>query len=179
LFEWVRADARLYTVPFIFITARTDDESIQKAKGLGAEDYIKKPFKAEELEASIRGKLLRAAQLAGASWLVAEEPSTTLRMDDLMIDMAAHQVSRAGQVIHLSPTEFTILCHLCQNAGRVVSLDELARVLYPSTFNMWHAQDSIRVHIKNLRKKLEANPTRPRYLQNVRGIGYRFALCDQ
>ncbi len=67
LFDRLRNDPRLCSIPFVFVTARTDDESIQRGKGLGAEDYLTKPFKVEELEAVVRGKLLRASQLSRAA----------------------------------------------------------------------------------------------------------------
>jgi DNA-binding response OmpR family regulator len=73
--------------------------------------------------------------------------------------------------------EFKILANLCQKAGHVFSLDELAQLSYPSNFDTWDARDSIRVHIKNLRKKIEPDPERPYYIVNVRGVGYRIETC--
>jgi two-component system, OmpR family, response regulator MtrA len=177
LFERVRSDTRLASIPFVFITARTDDESIQRAKSLGAEDYLTKPFKAEELEATIRGRLLRASQLA-ASLKNPEVPSDAaqLTFSDLVIDLKAHRVYRAHEEINLSPTEFSILAHLGKKAGQVLSLDELAKLNFPGDTDTWDAQDTIRVHIKNIRKKLEPDPSNPRYIVNVRGVGYRVTL---
>ncbi|HEX2978943.1 MAG TPA: response regulator transcription factor [Anaerolineaceae bacterium] len=178
LFERVRRDPRLNVIPFIFVTARTDDESIQRAKSMGVEDYLTKPFKAEELEASIHGRLLRANQLSQPH--NAPEPDclqNSIQVNDLTIDLKSHRVFRGDLIINLSPMEFKILANLCQKAGQVFSLDELAQLSYPSNFDTWDARDSIRVHIKNLRKKIEPDPERPYYIVNVRGVGYRIETC--
>jgi len=175
LFERVRDDPRLSATPFIFVTARTDDESIQRAKGMGAEDYLTKPFKAEELEASVRGRLLRAAQLSrSAKKNQPESEPSVIHIRDLTVDLKAHRVCRGDEEINLSPTEFKILTNLGRRAGQVFSLEELAEISFPTSFDAWDAQDTIRVHIKNLRKKIEPDPSKPRYIVNVRGVGYRF-----
>lgn len=175
LFERVRSDPRLAAIPFVFVTARTDDESIQRGKGMGAEDYLTKPFKAEELEASIRGRLLRAAQLARSART--QEPGydgKSVKVMDLTIDVKAHRTYRGDEEIYLSPTEFSLLVGLCQRVGQALSFDELAQICFPNSQECWGAEDTIRVHIKNLRKKLESDPSRPQYIVNVRGVGYRF-----
>jgi two-component system OmpR family response regulator len=174
-FERVRSDPRLMAIPFVFVTARTDDESIQRGKGLGAEDYLVKPFKAEELEATIRGRLLRSAQLSRG--LKSRENQTeikSVKISDLTIDFKAHRIFKGNEEINLSPTEFVLLANLGQKAGQVLSFNELAILCFPNGQENWQAEDTIRVHIKNIRKKLEADPSKPHYIVNVRGVGYRF-----
>ncbi len=174
LFERVRNDTRLFSIPFIFVTARTDDESVQRGKLLGAEDYLVKPFKAEELEASIRGKLNRSAQLKRSQQVKdMHDVSKMIHVGDIMVDMDGHSVYRGEQQISLSPTEFNIFAYLCRKAGQVVSVDELAQSSFPTINDPWSAQDTIRVHIKNIRRKIEVDHANPRYIVNVRGVGYR------
>ena len=175
LFERIRNDPRLSLIPFVFVTSRTDDESIQKGKRLGAEDYLTKPFKAEELEATIRGKLIRAAQLSRSLKSQAgETTSKEIQIGDLTIDLNAHRVRQGDAEINFSPTEFNILVQLGQRAGQTISLQELAEFNFPSNSEDWDAQDTLRVHIKNIRKKIESDPSHPRYIVNIRGVGYRF-----
>jgi DNA-binding response OmpR family regulator len=175
LFEKVRNDPRLNLIPFIFVTARTDEESIQRGKRIGAEDYLVKPFKAEELEATIRGKLTRAAQLnRSLQGKETGEEIKTIQIGDIRIDLNAHTVFHGDTVICFSPTEFNLLAYLCRKVGQVVSVDELAQSSFPTISDPWSAQDTIRVHIKNIRRKIELDHTNPRYIVNVRGVGYRF-----
>jgi DNA-binding response OmpR family regulator len=175
LFERIRNDPRLSSIPIVFVTSRTDDESIQKGKGLGAEDYLTKPFKAEELEATIRGKLIRAAQLSRSlkSQPVETNPKE-IHIGELNIDLNAHRVLLGNEEVSLSPTEFNILAQLGQKAGQIISMQELAEFNFPTSNDDWDAQDTIRVHIKNIRKKIEPDPSNPQYIINVRGVGYRF-----
>jgi DNA-binding response OmpR family regulator len=175
LFERIRNDPLLCLIPFVFVTSRTDDESIQKGKGLGAEDYLTKPFKAEELEASIRGKLIRAAQLSRSLKTQAVDTNPKeIRIGDLAIDLNGHRVRRGDEEVSLSPTEFNILVQLGKKAGQTISMHELAEFNFPTSSDDWDAQDTIRVHIKNIRKKIEPDPANPRYIVNIRGVGYRF-----
>lgn len=175
LFSRVRDDPRLASIPFIFLTARSDEISIQQGKALGAEDYITKPFKADELIASINGKLHRASQLARLSAIhTGESDLSIIESKNLCIDLSAHRVEKNGEEIGLTPTEFELLAYLAKNAGQVCSLDALASAVYPSNSNPWDFQDTLRVHIKNLRKKLGTEPSHPEYIVNVRGVGYRF-----
>ena len=174
LFERMRADPRWNQIPFIFATARTDDELIQRGKGLGAEDYLTKPFKVEELEAVIRGKLLRAAQLKKLKdFQDAGLDLAPIQISDLTIDLKAHRVFRGDTEINFSPTEFSILAHLSKKPGQVSTFDELSQICFSNSFDAWDAQDSIRVHIKNIRKKLEQDFHHSQYIVNVRGVGYR------
>ena len=178
-FDRLRNDPRLHSIPFIFLTARTDEESILRGKSLGAEDYLVKPFKAEELEATIRGKLLRSVQLSRT--LKAKGCGADIediRIGDLNIDLKAHRVHRKQEEIHLSPIEFNILANLSQKAGQVLTIDELAQISFPANDDLWDAQYTIRVHIKNIRKKIEPDPANPQYIVNVRGVGYRFEALN-
>ena len=138
LFSKVRDDPRLAPIPFIFLTARSDEISVQQGKALGAEDYITKPFKADELIASINGRLHRASQLARLSNIHhGEQDLSIIESKNLYIDLSAHRVEQNGEEISLTPTEFELLAHLAKNAGQVCSLDALARAVYPTDSSPW------------------------------------------
>lgn len=170
LFNHVRAIHRLLDVPFIFVTALSDDASIQRAKEMGAEDFLTKPFKAEELVASVRGRLLRAEQLALAQATPAS--TTTNTVGTLVLDPASHRVTRDGAEIPLTPTEFRLCAHLMQHTGIMCTVDDLVQAMYPGDSEQWGTGEAVRVHIKNLRRKIELDDAPP-HIINVHGVGYR------
>jgi DNA-binding response OmpR family regulator len=173
LFNHVRAIHRLANVPFIFVTALSDDASLQRAKEMGAEDFLTKPFKAEELVASVRGRLLRAEQLAHlAKTQSSISQATTLNVGTITLDTAAHRVVRDGEEIALTPTEFRLLAHLMQRVGMICTVEDLAGAMYQTDPEQWGAPEAVRVHIKNLRRKIELDNTAP-HLTNIHGVGYR------
>jgi len=163
---------RLEHIPFIFLTARADTDSIQKGKGLGAEDYIVKPFQTQELVASVQGRLRRAAQLRHR----AGEPQVTASLfsiGNMVLDLAAYRLTRGTETIPLTPTEFKLLVFFAERCNKVCTHLDIARALYPDDAKIHDPEESVRVHIKNLRQKIEPNAANPRYIVNVRGIGYR------
>ena len=173
LFKHVRAIQRLRNIPFIFVTALSDDLSLRRAKEMGAEDFLTKPFKAEELVASVRGRLLRAEQLAEfAKTQTATTNPATLTIGTLILDPASHRVTRNDQIIAVTPTEFRLLAHLMQRAGAICTIEELASAMYQSDPEQWSSSEVVRVHIKNLRRKIEHAETPP-HITNIHGIGYR------
>jgi len=173
LFERVRAMPRLTAVPFLFLTALTHDTAIQRGKELGAEDFLTKPFKSDELVASIRGKLRRAAELAQIAQTHTQDPNAVLlTIDDLTIDLSARRVTRNGAEISLTPTEFRLFAFLAQRAGIVCAIEDLARAAYANDTDEWDATAALRAHIKNLRKKIERVDAPP-HIVNVHSVGYR------
>jgi DNA-binding response OmpR family regulator len=162
------------SLPVIILTARGDE--VDKVVGLemGADDYITKPFSPRELIARVRAVLRRssrAAETAPAS----PAPTTTeaLLLDGLRIDLASRQVWIEERAVSLTRTEFELLLALATNAGRVLTRDQLvARVWGYEAEGGTRLLDS---HIAHLRAKIEADPSRPRYLHTLRDVGYRLS----
>jgi DNA-binding response OmpR family regulator len=155
-------------VPILILTAR--DEEIDKVVGLeiGADDYLTKPFSMHELLARVKA-LLRRAEM-GAS---AKDLPLCLESGDLVLDVSARRVTRAGQPLQLKRREFDLLAYFVRHAGQVLSRDRLLR-------HVWGYEEAgdtrtVDVHVRWLRSKIELDPTMPKRLRSVRGIGYVFA----
>ncbi len=150
--------------PVIILTARGDEADKVAGLELGADDYVTKPFSPRELLARMRAVLRRASREMAAR-------ASTLEIDGLRLDLAARTVSRDGEAISLTRTEFDLLATLVQQPGRAFSRDELvARVWGYDGEGDTRLLDS---HIGHLRAKVEPDPSRPRYVLTVRGVGYR------
>ncbi len=154
-----------YTSPIIILSAR--DQESQKVSALdhGADDYVTKPFGVGELLARMR-TALRHANKTGSD-------NTTITIGDLKIDLASRLVWRKGAEVHLTPIEYKLFVTMAKNAGKVLTHRFLLR-------EVWGPQDSrenhyLRVFVASLRRKLEDDPARPRYLLTDQGVGYRFA----
>jgi len=155
----IRAGAR---TPIIVLSVRGNDADKIRALDLGADDFVTKPFSVGELMARIRAQLRR---LGGAA-------ATTLQFDDLTIDLERRRVVQGGRDIRLTPTEYALLELLASNAGKPVFTDHIiARVWRdaPGT-----TADTVRVHMSALRKKVEPDPSSPRYIVTEPWVGYRF-----
>jgi DNA-binding response OmpR family regulator len=153
-------------VPIIFLTGRGRETDIVVGLELGAEDYVTKPFGMRELLARIRVVLRRAAREPA---LVVEEP---LIVGDVWLDPKAHQVRVRGQEIELPPKEFELLRLLMANAGAVLATNYLLDAVWGEEFA--GAVQVLYVHMGWLRERIEDDPRRPRYIQTVRGVGYKF-----
>jgi two-component system alkaline phosphatase synthesis response regulator PhoP len=151
-------------VPIIMLTARAEETDRLIGLELGADDYIAKPFSPRELVARVRAVLRR---VRGGL-----QQSGMIRAADLEIDLEGHRIMRAGQPVHLTPTEFTLLATLAQHPGQTFSREQLITRLYDVAYE--GLSRSVDAHIKNLRQKLEPDPADPRYVMTVYGIGYRF-----
>jgi DNA-binding response OmpR family regulator len=179
LYEATHQDERWLSIPFIFLTAKTGKEDIRLGKEMGADDYLVKPVEKEDLIAAIRGKLKRVKELKAAVEAVQEGlegpiPKGTLKTGDLIIDLDRHVVTFKGEPIHLTPTEFRLLVCLANNIDFVVSCRELVeQVHHYHCEDESEAREIIRPHIKNLRHKIEPDPTHFTYIVNVRGVGYK------
>ncbi len=157
-------------VPIIMITARGQSQDKIKGLDLGADDYLTKPFRIDELLARVRA-VVRRAQFTTNGHTQALRATTTI--GELRIDYAQHQVTKAGREVTLTPTEYRILAYLAQNAGVVVTQDLLLE-------HVWGAEyvgegHMLRVNVNRLRHKLETDPAQPRYLLTKPGIGYLLA----
>ena len=159
-----RALRRKSDVPIIMLTARIAETDRLIGLELGADDYITKPFSPRELVARVRAVLRRVQGGIRTPGLI--------RAGDLEIDLHGHRVTRAGEPIRLSRTEFNLLAILAQHPGQTFTRAQLLDRLHGIA---WEGFDrSIDAHVKNLRRKLEANPTEPCYVLTVYGVGYRF-----
>ncbi|NLD73233.1 MAG: response regulator transcription factor [Chloroflexi bacterium] len=151
-------------VPILMVTCRTDEADVLKSFQAGADDYMRKPFSLGEMNARVQA-LLRRADLGH------RPGSSTLQVRDLTLDVARHRLSRGGREVDLTPTEFRLLCYLMQNAGRVLTHDELLTHVWGSEYR--GEKSYLMYYIRFLRKKLEDDSANPRYISTIRGRGYR------
>jgi len=159
---------RKANTPILMLTARVEEADQLVGLELGADDYLPKPFSPRVVVARVRALLRRAGM----------EPATTHRVQiaDLDIDLDAHQVSRAGQPVELTPTEFNLLVTLASQPGRAFSRAQLLDAAQGASEAGYEGYErAIDAHVKNLRAKLELDPRQPRYVETVFGVGYRFA----
>lgn len=162
--EFMRIHRQERNTPIIMLTARVED--VDKIAGLemGADDYLTKPFSPRELVARARAVLRRTS--------VTPDEVEILRAGNLVLDMSARRLSRQGQAIELTPMEFELLSTLMSNPGRAFSRLELLERSQGYAYDGY--ERTIDVHIKNLRKKIEEQPSEPQYVITVFGVGYRF-----
>ncbi|MDE1942583.1 MAG: two-component system response regulator KdpE [Betaproteobacteria bacterium] len=152
-------------VPVIVLSARTSETDKVEALDAGADDYLVKPFGTAELLARVRAQLRRRSLTSGTS-------GGTLNFGNIRADFSKRIVERDGQQIHLTPIEFRLLAFLASHPNSVLTHRQLLK-------NVWgpsHAEDShyVRVYMAHLRKKIEADPSQPRYILTETGVGYRF-----
>ena len=152
--------------PVLILTAREDELDRVLAFTLGADDYVVKPFSPRELVARVRA-ILRRVRAAPAT------PTGRLSREELVLDTDKRTLTRRGQPVALTPSEYKLLCALMAAPGRVFLREELLNRLYPVGDPV--IDRVIDVHIGKLRQKIEPDPARPRYVVTVRGVGYQFA----
>ncbi len=152
-------------VPIIMLTARAEEADRIVGLELGADDYLVKPFSPKELVARVRAVLRRVD--------ASVEAPDVVRAGDLEIDTTKRSVTLDGVHVDLTPTEFELLLHLARSPGRVYTRSQLLDALHGVAFESY--ERAIDAHIKNLRRKLEPDPSRPRYLLTVYGVGYKYA----
>ena len=151
-------------VPIVVLSARGQERDKVEALDAGADDYLTKPFAIGELLARLRVAQRHAVR--------AQEPADEIvQVADLRIDRARREVTLAGRAVHLTPTEFKLLMALARSPGRVMTHTHLLREVWGP--GATHQHHYLRVHMGNLRHKLEPEPSRPRYLLSEPGVGYR------
>ncbi len=154
-------------IPIIVLSARANEADKIKALDAGADDYLTKPFGVGELLARVRSTLRRLHQPS-------VQPDSLIRFGDVTLDMKARLVTKANQLVHLTPTEYRLLTVLASNLGRVLTNRQLLQQVWgPSQTENGHY---LRIYMGHLRQKLEDDPTQPRYLITETAVGYRLLL---
>ncbi len=153
-------------VPVIMLTARADEADRVAGLEMGADDYVTKPFSMRELIARVRAVLRRHAPPASSE-------ATLLEAAGVRLDLDRHEVTVDERPVQLSPREYDLLAYLLRHRGRVRSRDDLLRAVWGQ--DAYLDERTVDVHVRWLRKKIEADPASPRRLLTVRGVGYKFA----
>lgn len=151
-------------MPIVVLSAVGEEDEKIRALDAGADDYVTKPFGPGELVARLNAALRRAA---------ADRDEPKIVVGDLEIDLAAHSVALAGKPVHLTPTEFELLRTLASSRGRLMTHSTLLREVWGPAYE--DDTPLLRAHVANLRRKIEPEPSSPRYVTTDLGIGYRFA----
>jgi len=165
-FEVLKIVREISNIPVIMLTAKGEEDDRVRGLELGADDYITKPFSPRELVSRVRAVLRRTETTSSSSHGIIEVD------DRLKLDFDRHEIWVEGNLVNLRPTEYRLLYHLVQNAGWVISHDQLLA-------NVWGYEyrdepHYVRLYINYLRKKLEKDPANPQYILTERGVGYRF-----
>jgi len=163
-YEFIKTYRKESETPIILLTAKLDETDKVLGLELGADDYVTKPFGMKELAARIHAALRRAERPAA-------EPEI-LTLGGIRLDKESRTVKSFGRPTNLTPSEFDLLCVLMSEPGKVFSRSELLLKLQGTTFE--GIERTIDVHIRNLRTKIEPNPSEPIYIKTVFGVGYKF-----
>ena len=154
----------------LVLSARHSDQEKVALLDAGADDYVTKPFSTIELKARVRA-LLRRSAAHGSNG------ATAIKCGDLKMDLDARTLTRSGALIHLTPTEWELLRVLMTHAGKTMTHRQLFSAVWAGRA-YGDAQQYLRVHVANVRRKVEADPLSPRYIFTEPGVGYRFAACE-
>jgi two-component system response regulator ResD len=154
--------------PVIMLTARGEETDKILGLGLGADDYVTKPFSPGELVARVKAVLRRTMATTDPT------PAETITAGDLRIDLATRRVLRGDVSLDLTAKEFDLLAHMAAHPGRVYTRESLLRDVWG--YDFYGDDSTVTVHVRRLREKLEPDPAKPRYLTTVWGVGYRFEV---
>lgn len=165
-FEVLKMIREVSSVPVIMLTAKGEEDDRVHGLELGADDYVTKPFSPRELVSRVRAVLRRSEQSGVGS-------SDLIEVDDrLKIDFGRREVWVEGELVKLRPTEYRLLYHLVQNAGWVLTYDQLLSRVWGYEYR--DEPHYVRLYVNYLRQKLEKDPSKPQYILTERGVGYRF-----
>ncbi len=165
-FEVLETIREVSTVPVIMLTAKGEEDDRVRGLELGADDYITKPFSPREMVSRVKAVLRRTEGASGSMHGLMEIDSR------LKIDFDRREIWLEGKLVKLRPTEYRLLFHLVQNAGWVVSHDQLLQKVWGYEYR--DEPHYVRLYINYLRQKLEQDPANPKYILTERGVGYRF-----
>jgi|SRR5271157_235891 len=163
-YEFLQAFRKEQSTPIILLTARLEETDKVLGLELGADDYVTKPFGLRELEARIRAVLRRTEATPSAE--------DVIQIGDVILDKASHQVRIVDRMVELTPSEFDLLAIFMSSPGRAFSRTDLLEKLQGTSFE--GIARTIDYHVRNLRSKIEVDPSQPRYIETVFGVGYRF-----
>ena len=161
-FELISALRASSSVPIVVLSVRGGDADKVRALDLGADDFVTKPFSVNELLARVRAQLRRTST----------PPPTMLSFHELTIDLERRRVMQGGREVRLTPTEFSLLELLATNAGKPMFIEQIIARVWRSAPGT--TADTVRVHMSSLRKKIEPEPSEPRYIVTEPWVGYRF-----
>ncbi len=159
----IRAESR---IPIIILTAMGDEADKVRAFDLGADDYLTKPFGVGELMGRIKAVMRRA------QWSEPASNEERIARGEITVDMSRHEVSVRGQLVNLTPIEFTLLVYLMRHAGKVLPHHDILKNVWGPEYG--NEVEYLRVYMGRLRQKVESDPLKPKYILTERGIGYRF-----
>ena len=164
----IRAGGAAKDVTILMLTARDDETSVVVGLEVGADDYVTKPFSPRQLVSRVRAHLRRRRLSSKPA-----EQQRKLEFPGLMLDLLRRQISVEGTPVELTAKEFDVLALLAGHPGRVYGREQIMRHLWDGDF--FGEPRAVDVHVQHIRGKIEPDPKNPRYLQTVRGVGYRFA----
>ena len=158
-------------MPIIMLSAKSED--IDKILGLnmGADDYLTKPFNPLELVARVKSQLRRFYKFGNKQNNVAKKDDKIIRIEDLTINLENHEVKLGDTLLKLTPTEFDILALLAKSKGKVFSIENIYESVWNQEFMT--SDNTVMVHIRKIREKIECDPRNPRFIKTVWGVGYK------
>ena len=155
-------------IPIIMLSAKSEDYDKITGRNVGADDYITKPFNPLELIARVKSQIRRYTNLGS---MVSDANKDIYQTGGLVIDDTSKQVTIDGEEVQLTPTEYGILKFLTQNAGKVFSIEQIYEHVWDEP--AFNPENTVAVHIRRIREKIEIDPKNPRYLKVVWGVGYK------
>ena len=163
---------KTYNTPVIFLSAKGSE--MDKIQGImtGADDYIVKPFTPMDLVVRVKASIRRYKILGSKNLISEKRPSKKIHVDNLVIDIAGHEVTKEGRTIKLTKTEFEILTLLAKNKGRVFNSEAILDYVFDDSTTVI-GSNSVAVHIRNLRNKIEDDKDNPKIIRNIWGVGYK------
>jgi two-component system KDP operon response regulator KdpE len=165
-FEVLRLIRENRDIPVIMLTAKVEEDDRVRGLELGADDYVTKPFSPRELVSRVRAVLRRTSSVRG-------DTTGLIEVDDrLKIDFDRREIWVEGELVNLRPTEYRLLYHLVQNAGWVITHDQILAKVWGYEYR--DEPHYVRLYVNYLRQKLEEDPSNPKYILTERGVGYRF-----
>ncbi|MFA8440190.1 response regulator transcription factor, partial [Pueribacillus sp. YX66] len=163
--------------PIIFLSAKSDDVDKLMGLGIGGDDYVTKPFSPKEIAFRIKAHFRRLQHMRYVEGNNSnEKEKEVFKYKDLEIDKNKAEVRKSGQIIDLTAKEYQLLLFLVENSNRILSKDLILEKVWDSNYEGY--DNTLMVHIRNLRKKLEDNPSKPEYIITFKGLGYKFVRGD-